>query len=48
MLEMKVALANIIRDFELSPAGDEYEPILSGEAVLKSVNGINVRLRKRT
>ncbi|XP_055845467.1 probable cytochrome P450 4s3 [Episyrphus balteatus] len=46
MLELKVTLANVLRAYELLPA-EGFEPILLPEIVIKSKNGIQVRLRKR-
>lgn len=46
MLEMKSTISRIIRFYELLPVPD-YKPILAAETVLKSLNGINVRLRSR-
>ncbi|XP_055844053.1 probable cytochrome P450 4s3 isoform X2 [Episyrphus balteatus] len=46
MLELKCTLANVLRTYELLPA-EGFEPILLPELVIKSKNGIQVRLRKR-
>lgn len=48
MLEMKCTLAKILRNFELLPAIPEHKLVLAAETVLKSANGINIRLKKRT
>lgn len=46
MLEMKTVLSKIIRNFVVLPAKN-HEVILLTEAVLKSKNGISVRLADR-
>ncbi|KAL1490373.1 hypothetical protein ABEB36_013082 [Hypothenemus hampei] len=48
MLELKNALAKILLNFELVPAKPEFRPILSAEAVLKTKNGIRIRLERRS
>nr|QZM07478.1 cytochrome P450 monooxygenase CYP4SS3 [Lasioderma serricorne] len=48
MLEMKATVSKVLRKFKLSPATPNEEPILVFEAVLKSANGINLRLEQRT
>lgn len=45
MLEMKTVISKIIRNFVVLPA--ENNIILLAEAVLKSKNGIFVKLAKR-
>ncbi|CAG9824979.1 unnamed protein product [Phaedon cochleariae] len=45
MLEMKSLVSKILRNFVLLPSGDP--PILAAETVLKSANGIQMKLRKR-
>ncbi|CAH1108900.1 unnamed protein product [Psylliodes chrysocephalus] len=45
MLEMKVVLSKVLRHFELLPSGQDL--ILSAQTVLKSQNGVNIKLKKR-
>lgn len=47
MLEMKSTLSKILRNFELLPAVPEHKLILVSEAVLKSKNGMKLKLVKR-
>ncbi|GJQ82470.1 hypothetical protein Trydic_g14461 [Trypoxylus dichotomus] len=47
MLEMKTTLSNIIRHFEILPA-EGYKPILVPNVILKSLNGVEICLKKRT
>uniref|UniRef100_A0A1L8E4B9 Putative cytochrome n=1 Tax=Nyssomyia neivai TaxID=330878 RepID=A0A1L8E4B9_9DIPT len=47
MLEMKKTLAKVLRHFEFY-AADEYKPILLAELILKSDNGVQVRIKKRS
>ncbi|XP_055911117.1 LOW QUALITY PROTEIN: probable cytochrome P450 4s3 [Eupeodes corollae] len=46
MLELKCTLSNILREYELLPV-EGFVPLPLAELVLKSGNGIQVRLRKR-
>lgn len=46
MLELKCSLANILRNFEILPA-ENFKPQELAEVIIKSSNGIHVRLRKR-
>lgn len=46
MLELKSSLSKILRSFEILPV-QGFEPILLAELVMKSGNGIQVRLKKR-
>lgn len=46
MLELKLALAKILRTFNVLPV-DGFEPILVGRLVMCSLNGIQIRLSKR-
>ncbi|VEN55079.1 unnamed protein product [Callosobruchus maculatus] len=48
MLEMKSALSKILRAFRLLPTVPEHQLKLTSEAVLKSYNGIYIRVLKRT
>nr|CAI5832394.1 unnamed protein product [Callosobruchus analis] len=47
MLEMKSTLSKILRNFELHPTNPELKLILASEAVLKSTNGVRIRLAER-
>lgn len=46
MLEMKCTLSKLLRAFDILPA-ENFEPIRQLALVMKTVNGIQVRLRKR-
>ncbi|KAL5276594.1 hypothetical protein ACFFRR_002048 [Megaselia abdita] len=46
MLELKTTLSVILRNFEILPAAN-FEPIQLPELVIKSGNGIRIKLRKR-
>lgn len=46
MLEMKTTLSYIIRNYEILPAKG-YEPVLVPNVILKSLNGVEICLRKR-
>ncbi|GAB0097244.1 Probable cytochrome P450 4s3 [Sergentomyia squamirostris] len=46
MIEMKVTLAKVLRHYEILPVSG-YKPILSSFITLKSMNGIQVRIKKR-
>lgn len=46
-LEMKAVTARILQNFKLELADPDFEPILTAEVVLKSVNGINIKLKSR-
>lgn len=47
MLEMKCTLSKMLRNFEMLPSIPEHKLMLAAETVLKSANGINIRLQKR-
>ncbi|VEN40924.1 unnamed protein product [Callosobruchus maculatus] len=47
MLEMKSTLSKVLRNFELHPTNPEHKLIVASEAVLKSTNGVNIRLVER-
>ncbi|KAJ8913516.1 hypothetical protein NQ315_017066 [Exocentrus adspersus] len=47
MLELKSTLSKILRNFELLPAVPEHKIVLVSEAVLKSRNGVRIRLIRR-
>nr|QZM07457.1 cytochrome P450 monooxygenase CYP4SS2 [Lasioderma serricorne] len=47
MLEMKATVSKVLRKYELLPAIPNDMPILVAEGVLKSANGINIRLKYR-
>ncbi|KAK5646138.1 hypothetical protein RI129_004602 [Pyrocoelia pectoralis] len=47
MLEMKSVISKILRNFELLPSIPEHNPKLTGAIILKSQNGLCVRLKKR-
>lgn len=46
MLEMKTAIAKILRHFILKPV-DNYKPLLCDEMIIKAVDGIKVRIIDR-
>lgn len=48
MLEMKCTISKVLRNFQLLPATPEHKLELSSETVLKSKNGINIKLKKRS
>lgn len=47
MYEIKSTIAKIVRNFELFPVDSKYNPVLSGESILKSANGIFLKLKIR-
>ncbi|XP_023309756.1 probable cytochrome P450 4d14 [Anoplophora glabripennis] len=47
MLELKSILSRTLRNFELHPPTIEHKMVLIAEAVLKSSNGVRVRLARR-
>ncbi|XP_031343101.1 cytochrome P450 4V2-like [Photinus pyralis] len=47
MLEMKVVVSKILKHYRLLPTVPEHKLILKGETVLKSKNGVCIRLAKR-
>ncbi|RZB39211.1 p450 domain containing protein [Asbolus verrucosus] len=47
LLEMKSVLSKILRKFELQPTNPQHVLKLSAEAVLKSANGIKIKLKCR-
>ncbi|CAH0557342.1 unnamed protein product [Brassicogethes aeneus] len=47
MLEMKSTISKIIRNYELLPSIPEHKIVLAAETVLKSANGIKIRIKKR-
>lgn len=46
MLELKCSLAYILRHFEILPP-ENFEPVELAEVIIKSGNGLEVKLRKR-
>lgn len=46
LLEMKSMISKIIRNFELYPTNPPHKLELASEAVLKSINGVKLRLKK--
>lgn len=46
MLEIKSVLSKLLKDFEFSKEAD-FEPELAPEIVLKSRNGIMLKIKKR-
>jgi cytochrome P450 family 4 len=48
MLEMKSVISKILRTFELQPAVPQHTLKLVSETVLKSLNGIKIRLKLRS
>nr|AAT38512.1 pheromone-degrading enzyme [Phyllopertha diversa] len=47
MLEMKSSISDVLRNFKLLPSVPAHKVVLKSEAVLKSDNGVFVRLQKR-
>nr|AVM18974.1 odorant degrading protein 4 [Holotrichia parallela] len=47
MLEMKSTISQVLRNFELLSAVPEHKVLLQSEAVLKSANGVYMRLKRR-
>lgn len=47
MHEMKVIISKILRKYELLPAVPQHKLILSAESVLKSANGVKIKIRPR-
>ena len=48
LLNMKACLAKILLNFELLPSSQQQELKLISHFVMKSSNGINVKLKSRT
>ena len=46
MLEMKSTVAKMVLNYKLLPADEEV--VLQGDLILKSENGVNMRLKKRS
>ncbi|CAG9771770.1 unnamed protein product [Ceutorhynchus assimilis] len=46
VLEMKSVISGIIKNFELYPTDPPHKMVVSPEAVLKSVNGVMVRIQR--
>lgn len=47
MLELKLTVAKVLRNFELLPAVPEHKPILLAQAILTSANGVCIQLKER-
>nr|WCC58128.1 cytochrome P450 [Pharsalia antennata] len=47
MHEMKVVISKVLRNYELLPAVPQHKLMLSAESVLKSANGVKLKLRPR-
>ncbi|XP_063709291.1 cytochrome P450 4d1-like [Culicoides brevitarsis] len=47
LYEIKTAIVKILQNFELSLADDSFQPIIEGELVLKSQNGIQLKVTQR-
>nr|ASX93972.1 cytochrome P450 CYP4L30 [Zygaena filipendulae] len=45
MLEMKIMISSIVKNFQILPSG--IDPVLALDVILRSVNGINVKLIPR-
>ncbi|GAB0098949.1 Cytochrome P450 [Sergentomyia squamirostris] len=45
MIELKVTLSKILRHFKLIPVSEH--PSIAADLIIKSVNGIRVRIKKR-
>ncbi|XP_022901351.1 cytochrome P450 4C1-like [Onthophagus taurus] len=43
LMNVKIAVANIIRNFDLSPSEDPHTPILGNSAILRSKNGLPIK-----
>lgn len=48
MLELKIILSKIVKNFEISVRKEHENPPLAPELVLKSANGINLTFKART
>lgn len=46
-INMKITIANILRNFEVYPVVPAHTPILANDAVLKSTNGLPIKLKLR-
>ncbi|KAI4471061.1 cytochrome p450 family 4 [Holotrichia oblita] len=46
-INMKITIANILRYFEVHPVVPAHTPILANDAVLKSTNGLPIKLKLR-
>nr|CAI5848787.1 unnamed protein product [Callosobruchus analis] len=47
MNEIKSIVSKLVRNYKLLPASPDYKPKLVAEAVMKSKNGVKIRLAKR-
>lgn len=47
ILEIKNAISKLIRHFQLKPPSPKHEMIIIPETVLKSQNGVRIKLGKR-
>lgn len=47
MHEMKVVISKVLRNYELLLASPRHTLILAAETVLKSANGIKIKLKPR-
>lgn len=47
MLEMKSTISKLIRHYELKPSVPEHTVKLAAETVLKSANGVRIKINKR-
>ncbi|GJQ86414.1 hypothetical protein Trydic_g10323 [Trypoxylus dichotomus] len=48
MLEMKSTISHVLRNFDLLPPSPDHKIMLTSAAVLKSANGVYIRLKPRT
>lgn len=47
MLELKSIVSTVLRYYEVLPALPKHVIVLSAETVLKSANGVHIRIKKR-
>lgn len=47
MLELKSIISTLLRYYEVLPAIPEHKVVVSAETVLKSANGICIRIKER-
>lgn len=45
MMELKVCISSIVKNFKILPSG--IEPILASDLILRSKNGVNIKLLPR-
>lgn len=47
MLELKSIISTLLRYYKVLPSVPEHKVVVSAETVLKSANGIFIRIKKR-